>query len=232
MVQAAQKAGMKVIKLAAVDQAGLTPDGTPSAAASDPEFLSALFKADVGDDGDPFNTKQGNYYVIHVEGVTPPKLKPMSAVHDTALAAWTAEQRDKILTEKAKALTAQAQKDKSLDAIAKNLGLDIQDSPALSRQTNDAVFPASLVEDIFNAPPGGVVWGKDGLSGNFVIACVTGIIHPRLDPKDPSYAQGAQQLSKAVAGDLTISLANAARLDQGVQVNQELLKSAIGSGGY
>jgi peptidyl-prolyl cis-trans isomerase D len=232
MVQAAQKAGMKVIKLAAVDQAGLTPDGTPSAAASDPEFLSALFKADVGDDGDPFNTKQGNYYVIHVEGVTPPKLKPMSAVHDTALAAWTAEQRDKILTEKAKALTAQAQKDKSLDAIAKNLGLDIQDSPALSRQTNDAVFPASLVEDIFNAPPGGVVWGKDGLSGNFVIARVTGIIHPRLDPKDPSYAQGAQQLSKAVAGDLTISLANAARLDQGVQVNQELLKSAIGSGGY
>jgi peptidyl-prolyl cis-trans isomerase D len=232
LAEAAKKAGMRVEHLKAVDSGGMAPDGTRSSAPADPEFLSALFAADVGEDGDPFNTKLGNYYVIHVNGVTPPKLKPLDQVRDGALATWTAEQRSKILSEKAKALAAQVTKDKSLDGVAKQLGASVQHSPALSRQTNDAVFSASLVQELFNAPPGGVVWGPEGMTGNFVIARVSGIVHPPVNPNDPGYAQGAAQLSRAVASDFTISLANAARERQGVKVNQQLVNSTIGSGGY
>ncbi|MBN9590254.1 MAG: hypothetical protein BGN85_10490 [Alphaproteobacteria bacterium 64-11] len=232
LAQAAKKAGMRVEHLKAVDSAGLAPDGTRSSAPADPEFLSALFTAEVGEDGDPFNSKLGNFYVIHVNGVTPPKLKPLDQVRDAAVAAWTAGQRSKVLSDKAKALAAQATKDKSLDAIAKSLGVAVQHSPALSRQTNDAVFSAELVQDVFNAAPGGVVWGPEGMTGNFVIARVSGIAHPPLNPNDPGYAQGAAQLSRAVAGDFTISLSNAARDRQGVKVNQQLVNSTIGAGGY
>jgi peptidyl-prolyl cis-trans isomerase D len=232
LAQAAKKAGMRLVHLTAVDSNGMAPDGTRSSAPADPEFLSTLFSAEVGDDTDPFNSKLGNYYVIHVNGVTPPKLKPLDQVRDSATAAWTAEQRSKILAAKAKALAAQATKDKSLDGIAKTLGVSVLHSPALSRQTNDAVFSAALVEDLFGAPPGGVVWSQDGLSGNFIVARVTGIAHFPLDPKNPGYAQGANQLSRTVAGDFTIAMANAARARQGVQVNQKLVDSTIGSGGY
>jgi peptidyl-prolyl cis-trans isomerase D len=232
LAQAAQKAGMRVVHLKAVDSGGMTSNGTRSEAPADPEFLTALFSAEVGEDGDPFNTKLGNYYVIHVNGVTPPKLKPLDQVRDAAVAAWTAGQRAKILSDKAKALVTQATKDKSLDSIAKQLGVPVQHSPALSRQTNDPVFSAALVQDIFNAPPGGVVWGPEGMTGNFVIARVSGIAHPPVNPSDPGYAQGAAQLSRAVASDFTISLANAARERQGVRVNQQLVDSTIGSGGY
>ncbi len=232
LAQAAQKAGMRVVHLKGVDSGGMTSNGTRSEAPADPEFLAALFSAEVGEDGDPFNTKLGNYYVIHVNGVTPPKLKPLDQVRDAAVAAWTAAQRAKILSDKAKALATQATKDKSLDSIAKQLGVPVQHSPALSRQTNDPIFSAALVQDIFNAPPGGVVWGPEGMTGNFVIARVSGIAHPPVNPNDPGYAQGAAQLSRAVAGDFTISLANAARERQGVRVNQQLVDSTIGSGGY
>lgn len=232
LAQAAKKSGMRVVHLAAVDAGGMKPDGTRSDAPADPEFLKALFNADVGDDTDPFNTKLGNYYAIHVNGTTPPKLKPMSAVHDAALAAWTGEQRSKLLAEKAKALAAQATKDKSLDGIAKQLGVSVQHSQALSRQTNDPVFSADLVEKLFAAPAGGVIFGQEGLSGDFVIARVTGIVHPPLNTRDPGFAQGAQQLSRTVAGDFTISMANAARAREGVKVNQQLVDSTIGSGGY
>ncbi len=232
LAQAAQKAGMRVVHLKAVDSGGMTSNGTRSEAPADPEFLTALFSAEVGEDGDPFNTKLGNYYVIHVNGVTPPKLKPLDQVRDAAVAAWTAGQRAKILSDKAKALVTQATKDKSLNSIAKQLGVPVQHSPALSRQTNDPVFSAALVQDIFNAPPGGVVWGPEGMTGNFAIARVSGIAHPPVNPSDPGYAQGAAQLSRAVASDFTISLANAARERQGVRVNQQLVDSTIGSGGY
>jgi hypothetical protein len=70
------------------------------------------------------------------------------------------------------------------------------------------------------------------MTGNFVIARVSGIAHPPVNPSDPGYAQGAAQLSRAVASDFTISLANAARERQGVRVNQQLVDSTIGSGGY
>lgn len=232
LAQAAKKAGMRVVHLGAVDSRGMTPQGTRADIPADPEFLTALFNAEVGDDTDPFTTKLGAYYAIHVNGVTPPKLKPMSEIHDAALAAWTGAERGKILAQKAKALAAQATKDKSLDAIAKTLGVSVQHSQALSRQTNDPVFSAALVEELFNAPAGGVVSGQEGLSGDYVIARVSGIAHPPLNTADPGFAQGARQLSQTVAGDFSIALANAARARDGVSVNQQLVDSTIGSGGY
>ena len=232
LAQAAKKAGMRVVHLGAVDSRGMTPQGTRADIPADPEFLTALFNAEVGDDTDPFTTKLGAYYAIHVNGVTPPKLKPMSEIHDAALAAWTGAERSKILAQKAKALAAQATKDKSLDAIAKTLGVSVQHSQALSRQTNDPVFSAALVEELFNAPAGGTVSGQEGLSGDYVIARVSGIAHPPLNTADPGFAQGARQLSQTVAGDFSIALANAARARDGVSVNQQLVDSTIGSGGY
>ena len=232
LAQAAKKAGMRVVHLGAVDSRGMTPQGTRADIPADPEFLTALFNAEVGDDTDPFTTKLGAYYAIHVNGVTPPKLKPMSEIHDAALAAWTGAERSKILAQKAKALAAQATKDKSLDGIAKTLGVSVQHSQALSRQTNDPVFSAALVEELFNAPAGGVVSGQEGLSGDYVIARVSGIAHPPLNTADPGFAQGARQLSQTVAGDFSIALANAARARDGVSVNQQLVDSTIGSGGY
>ena len=76
------------------------------------------FKGEVGEDVEPFSTKLGAYYTMHVNGQTPPKLKPLDQVRAQALADWTAEQKGTLLAKRAQALAAQAAKDKSLDAIA------------------------------------------------------------------------------------------------------------------
>ena len=67
-----------------VDAKGLAPDGTKADVPADPEFLPQVFKAEVGEEGDPFQTKSGNVYVIRVDGVTPPKLKPLDQVRAEA----------------------------------------------------------------------------------------------------------------------------------------------------
>ena len=230
LAAAAKKAGMRVGRVAALDSTGLTPEGVKGAAPADPEFLSAVFSAEVGEDGDPFPTKAGSYYAIRVNGVAPPKLKPMALVQADALNAWTVEQRGKLMTGKAQALTARAQKEKSLDGVARELKVSVQKSPALGRGTSDTMFSATVVARLFTAAPGAVVSWPQGLSGNHIIARVTGIAHPRPNPNDPSFAGGMQRLSASVAGDLSIAMANAARTRQSVKVNQRLVDQATGGG--
>jgi peptidyl-prolyl cis-trans isomerase D len=227
--EAARKAGMKLANVAAVDAAGLKPDGTKADLPADPEFLPAIFKAEVGEDGDPFASKAGAYYAVHVNGVTPAKLKPLDQVRAQALADWTNEQRGKLLAAKAEALAAQAEKDKSLDGVAKQLKVSVQHSPALSRQTDDTMFNAALVQRLFDAPAGGAVFGTQGLSGNYILARVSGIAHPKLDMRDPNFQGGTMRLSQSVAGDFSIDLANAARARQGVKVNQQQVASVTGA---
>jgi peptidyl-prolyl cis-trans isomerase D len=230
VAEAAKKTGMKYGHVAAIDPNGKTPDGSPAAAPQDVEFLAQMFKAEVGEDSDPFATKSGTYYAVKVNGVTPPKLKTLDQVRAEAIAAWTSERRAQLLATKAALLAAQAAKDNALDAVARDLKVTVQHSPALARTTNDTMFSASLMQKLFAAKPGGVVSGTQGLSGNFIIARVTGIAHPQILPGSPGFAQGMQELSQNMAGDISVALANAARAGEGVKINQKLLDSAVGEG--
>jgi peptidyl-prolyl cis-trans isomerase D len=226
---AAKKTGMKVGRIAAVDKAGLAPTGEKVAELpADPEFLTAAFAAEVGEDNDPFAAKSGAYYALKVDGVTPAKLKPLDQVRADALAAWTAEEKSKLLTTKAVALAAQAQKDGNLAGIAKELKVSVQQSPALQRNANDTTFSAALIARLFEVAPNTVVQAPQGTGGNYIIARVTGIAHPQTASTKQLYAAGRGQISQQAAVDFSAALANASRLQQGVKVNEKMLQQATG----
>ncbi len=224
---AAKKAGMKSGKFAAIDKNGLDPtNNKPDGAPADPEFYDHAFGYEVGEDNDPFQAKSGEYYDIKIDGVTPPKLKALAEVHDQAVAAWTAEQRQQALEKKAAELAARAIIDKNLAGIAKELKVPVQQSPGLARNSADTTFSQGLVEKIFDAPASGIVEAPQAAGQNFIIAQVSGIQHDATAGAD--FAAGAAQLSLQTAGDISISYANAARDREGVKVNQQMLQSALG----
>ncbi len=226
---AAKKTGMKIGHIAATDKTGLTPTAEKIADLPvDPEFLATAFAAEVGEDNDPFPAKSSAYYALKVGGVTPAKLKPLDQVRADALAAWSAEEKTKTLAVKAVALAAQAQKDGNLIAIAKELKVPVQQSPALTRNTNDTTFSAALIGKLFEAAPGAVVQAPQGTGGNYIIARVTGIAHPQNANTAQLYNAGRGEIAVQAASDLSTAMANAARLQQGVKVNQKLLQQATG----
>ncbi|MEO7053668.1 MAG: peptidyl-prolyl cis-trans isomerase, partial [Rhizomicrobium sp.] len=226
---AAKKVGMKIGHIAAVDKAGLSPTHEKLAdLPADPEFLATAFTAEVGEDNDPVAAKSGAYYALKVNGVTPAKLKPLDEVRADALAAWTAEEKSKALAVKVVALAAQAQKDGNLTAVAKQLKVPVQLSPALSRNTNDTTFSADLIAKLFDAAPGAIAQAPQGTGGNYIVARITGIVHPQNNGTDQMYAAGRGQISQQAAVDLSAVLANAARTQQGVKVNQKLLQQVTG----
>ncbi len=224
---AAKKAGMKSGKLAAIDKNGVAPDGTqPEGLPADPEFFTQAFSVEPNEDSDPFAAKSGENYALKVDGVTPPKLKSLDQVRAAALAAWTAEQRQQALEKRAAELAAKATVDKSLANIAKEMKVPVQQSPALSRNTSDTTFSAQLVSKIFSAAPGAVVEAPQAVGLNFIIARITGISHATAAGAD--FQGGRAQLSQAAATDLSVSFANAARLREGVKVNEQMVQSALG----
>jgi peptidyl-prolyl cis-trans isomerase D len=231
LTAAARKVGMRTGKVAAMDQNGLAPDGSKTAAPDDPTFRAQVFKAEAGEDGDPFQGKSGSYYVLSVNAVVPPKLKPLDAVRAAALAQWTGEQRAVLLRKKAAELTAQANKDKSIDGVAKAIGAKVQSSRALTHGTNDATFSSELVSALFAVPPGGAAYGPLGKGEGYVVARVTGIFHPLPPTDNPEYLQGVRVISQGVAEDVVASFSYAARDRQGVKINTKLLATVVGGEG-
>ena len=94
------------------EEIGLFVDGVTSGAV--PEYqASALLMAiavngmSAGETSLLEETEAGGYFVVQVEKVTPPQLKPVEEVRDELVKAWQAERRREIARERAEALRAQ-----------------------------------------------------------------------------------------------------------------------------
>ncbi len=224
--EAAQKSGMHYAHVPAMDRSGLDPEGKPTVGPNNDEFRSEVFKKEVGEYGDPEQAKNGLAFVIKVNGVTPPKLKPLGSVRAQVLAAWTEDQQAAELRGKAQSLAAEAGKQQDLSNVARSIGAKIAVSPALSRATTNDTFSKSLVEAIFNAPPGGSAIGPLGNGRGYVVARVTGIRHSVLDSNLVQRARIG--LSQQMGQDVAAALATAAKAKQGVTVHPEVVDRVVG----
>ncbi|MGH6870986.1 MAG: SurA N-terminal domain-containing protein [Rhizomicrobium sp.] len=227
---AAKKVGMHVVHIPAVDANGLAPDGSKAPIPADADFRAQMNGAEIGQEGDPFQTKDGHEYVIDVDSETPSRLKPFGQVREQAAAMWTAEQKNKALAAKAQALAAQATKDNSLDGVAKSLGVTPKSSEALERDKPSGDLPASLIAKIFAAPPGSSVGGAVAKDDTYIVARVTGVRHPPAPVGNPEYEKFIGQVSAGTADDIATSLALAARDKNGVTINQKLVDQTTSSG--
>ncbi len=228
LAEAAQKAGMHVHKIPAVDAQGMTPDGKKADVPDNAEFMKQVFAADIGMEGDPFQVKDGTSFVLKVDGVTPPKLKPLDSVRVKVAAMWQAEQRKKQLEDLAKKLSTEAEKSGSLESAAKTLGVKVQQSDGMLRNTQSANFSPELMEKIFAVKPASAIYGNTADGENFVIALVTGVAHPNIQIDSPELQSGIDQLSQQMAGDFAVLLATASRNKLGVTINQKNVETVIG----
>jgi peptidyl-prolyl cis-trans isomerase D len=232
--RAAAKAGMHVGRVDAIDAKGNTPSGSKAQIPSDPELLAQIFKADVGEDGDPFQAKSGTTYVVKVDGVRPPKLKSLAEVRAEATAAWQKEQIATQLEAKAKALAQQADARKDLKTVAASIGAAVQTSGALRRpppnQPVTGAFSRQLLEKIFSVPAGDAVYGT-APDGTYVVARVTGVLHPpAMVLSGPRLKQFALQVGHQAGQDLSSAAVADARAKEGVTINKPMVARLTGEG--
>jgi peptidyl-prolyl cis-trans isomerase D len=232
LADAAKKVGMHVVHVPAVDENGLAPDGSKVQLPTEPEFLPQVFKAEVGDEGDPFGASDSKQFVLKVNGVTPPKLKPLDSVRADVTATWIAQERAKRLAEKAKQLADQATAAHSLAAIAAGLSTSVQSSGALAREGTTDVFPQPLINAIFSTPAASAVSGPTAKGDSYFVALVTGIAHPPVPVGAPQYQQQfLGNLTQDMEKDVVSSLSQVARKKATVTINQKQVDQVIGGSG-
>jgi len=130
LAQAAARAGMRVFHVPAVDKNGMIPKERRRRSRPRRIFLPSCRNPMWARKEIPFRRPTENVYVIKVNGVIPPRLKPLASVRAAVAAAWTANDQKQRLSQMAGQLVREAETGKSLSPIAAKLHASVQSTGA------------------------------------------------------------------------------------------------------
>jgi peptidyl-prolyl cis-trans isomerase D len=157
--EAAAKTGARLLKIDAVDSHGLNRNGKPVASLpKDPKFLNVAFSSPQGEVSTIEDTSDGGFFLLRVDKIVPPALKPLDEVRTQAIAAWKARQLVDRARKEADAIRDDAKALGSLAKAAEKHGLQVATSAPFTRFIRDPSSPVTdaLASDLFRLKPGGL----------------------------------------------------------------------------
>lgn len=223
--EAAGKGGVTPVKIAATDESGKDADGKPAAGVPESTaFLQAAFQQATGTTGGELDAMEDDkgYFVIRVDKVTPPALKPYDQVKDAVLADWTAAQQQ---DEATKAADGVAQRLKAGEPLATVAGSFRSMTSDPFPRTGDEKMPALVAANLFALKVGDTTT-VPGPGGVFVarLASVIPADHTR---QAEEYQQAGTALAQAMAQDVAAAYVGALQRQFGVSVNQDAIKAQL-----
>jgi peptidyl-prolyl cis-trans isomerase D len=191
------------------------------------EFLEEAFAVPPEEVSLLEETDAGAYFVVQVDSVTAPRLKPVDEVRDALAAAWQAEQRQKLARERAEELLARANEVTSLEQLAEGLPVTpITPVTRDDRGTAQGLSPA-IVQALFAAEPGSVADRVVPVPTGFALVAADEVIEadPSADPE--AVAQLRSQLEAEMRNDLLSQFEAALRRDYPVEIDGATINRLI-----
>jgi peptidyl-prolyl cis-trans isomerase D len=223
---AAARASATPRRIAAIAANGTDASGKMVAKLpQDAGFLETVFTAATGQLSPLLETQDGGFYMVRVESVTPPALRPLGAVRKEVIAAWKVGQMDRAAKARAEALLADARRRGSLAAAAKAKGLVLETGKPFSRFIRDPAspVPATLVGALFRVKRGGMVMAPD--EDGFTVGVLTDIEAVRPEQNKKEYEAIRKALRQSMSSDLVAQYSAALRSRYPVTVNQAAVDS-------
>ena len=161
--------GVKLLRIPAIDSAGRNAAGAAiGGLPDDARFLQRIFEQDVGrDDRDVIERKDGAFFIVQVDRITPSRIIPLKNIEQRVAADWTADARTDALKIRAEALVQQIRAGADIETVAKRAGASIKNSSPLNRYgaTGDPDVSGQLRDALFKAPATGAAVAGPGVSG-------------------------------------------------------------------
>ena len=228
LADAASKVGLNVVKIAAIDGRGLNPKGETELVLSDsPDALQTAFQTGQGQDTPLIETRGGTYFIIHVDGVTPARVKPIDEVRPQLVELWKTEQQTAGARKRAELIAERLGQGKTLTEAAAEFNLLPLTTPAVRRDGSAANgrAPSEVAAQLFAGKVGDV--GVTASAGGVYIVRLTAI-----EPADPAAdAEGFERLRNALgqqmAGDLVAELASALRARYAVTIDPQAIERLL-----
>jgi len=230
LADAGAAVGTQPIVIPAVDANGAGPDRKPvQGVPRDPEFLSTVTQLAVGETSSVVETRNGGYFIVQLDSITPPALRPLAAVRDEVIAAFKQKKLETAAEDKAQKLLERA-KATSLADAAKQAGYDVKQSKPFSRFIREPTSPVSdaLADALFEAKPGDIVMAptENGMS----VARLDKVIAAKPGENAAEADSLAKELKASIGNDTLAQYVAALRVQYPVNINSAAVDQIAGTG--
>lgn len=229
LVETAQKLGLSIVQVDAVDRSGRDPEGAelndiPSKA----DVLAGAFTAVVNGEIEPISVN-GGYIYYEVEQITPSRERSYDEVKDKVADRFAAEEAGKAISARAEALLSELKGGAKLADIAAREGLAIKTANDIQRIKPSAALPAKVAETVLRAPkdvPQSTI-GAD--TTERILFRVTDIKAPQVKADDPQTKQIEQVVSQSIENDLINQYLEALQKQVGTTINRQVMNQITGA---
>ncbi|MFG1402208.1 peptidylprolyl isomerase [Xanthobacter sediminis] len=227
LAETAQKLGLKLQVLDAVDRSGRDPQGNPVDVPGGQELVAGAFASAPGVETDTVQLPQnGGFIWYETNAITPSRDRTFEEAKAAVTARWTEEETAKAVAAKAKALLAKAEAGTPLAQVAGEADLPIQMADGLRRGRADGSFSPESLETVFDAKEGGFGEAAASKAPERIVFQVTKVIVP---PPTEVDARMAQDLTRQIQNDVLMQYLGGLQKQIGVQINQRAYAQSIGA---
>ena len=226
--EVATTANTKLIKLKAIDAKGLDADGKPAAdLPKSPSFLPTAFKTAKGEISElaPLDQAETSYFLVRVDDVTAPALRPFDNAKADVVAAWTLEQQK---TEAKVAAEAAVDRLNKGDSVAAAAGtIKPETTEPFTRSGSDKV-PSPVAAAAFKLDIGKAAVAP--VDTTVYAIHLKSVVHA--DPKTDAAGveEVREQVEHSLAADLNSQFTVALAKQIGVTVNRNQIDQQFSSG--
>jgi len=224
--EAAGQLNLKIVKIAAVDGNGNDRSGKPVSGLPSGDFLNIAFSTGEGSESPLSETGKDGYFLLRVDGVTAPALKPLDTIKAKVVEEWKKEKRIEKSKESAKAVVDRViNSGTGLAAIASEMGLKVKTTPSLTRQPEEVPegISQALIDGIFDISINKAVMARG--DAGYIVASLKEIT--AADPAVDKEGVGAvsQNLGQSLGADILAQLAGGLRDQFGYTINRKAVDS-------
>lgn len=223
----ARKFDLKLAKVADSDQTGKTLAGT-AVALPEPssDILHSAFAIDAGQASGVADTPNGGFYIVHVDGITPARVRPLAEVRDQTATAWRQDKVNERLAQQAKDITHAVNGGTDLKDIAAQRKLKVVSMAPIERSGGGSGdLPAPLIAKLFELKLHQAASGA-GTDGYFVTE-LTQIETPDPGAGKTQTDQISRELGSAIQNDLAEELAHGLRGHFKVTIDRAAVDRAL-----
>ncbi len=228
--QSAEKFGLKLRTIEAVDRSGRSPDGNQiTDLPQGIDVLSAAFQSEVGSDNDALTIQGGGYVWYDVASITPSRDRPLDEINSQVDTRWRDDELAARLKTKTTELLDRLKSGASLAETANANKLKVQTAAGLKRGNAMSGFTLRALSEIFRTAKdsAGVADGESATDR--IVYRVTDIVAPSFDSASPEGTRLTEALQRAFAEDLLAQYMVRLQNDIGITINQNALNQVTGA---
>lgn len=229
LAEIAEQNGLTLRVIDALDRAGRDKTGKPVSDLPDRDtLLKAVFASDIGADNDSIAAKDGGWIWFDILAIDPARERPLDEIRDDVVADWKGEQLADRLAQKAREIVKRLNEGASVDDIAKEMKLTVQNRAGLTRQTQAPGLSQAALSQIFATKVGeaGSAIGTSPVER--VVFKVVSAETPPLIASGQDAARLDEQLRVALGDDVISAYVAKLQAQLGVKVNDAVLRQAVG----